>query len=68
MPGERERRALLALAAGGFVIGTGDFVTMRLPQQVAADLAASFSGDARMLGAGVGAAPGRCAIAGRCRQ
>jgi DHA1 family inner membrane transport protein len=35
------RRALLALAVGGFAIGTGEFVIMGLLPQVAADLSVS---------------------------
>ena len=35
------RRALLALAAGGFAIGTGEFVMLGLLPQVAADLSVS---------------------------
>src|SRR5438445_13700532 len=35
------RRALLALAVGGFAIGTGEFVMMGLLPQVASDLAVS---------------------------
>jgi len=37
----RVRRALLALAVGGFAIGTGEFVMMGLLPQVASDLAVS---------------------------
>jgi DHA1 family inner membrane transport protein len=38
MPFDSARRALLALAVGGFAIGTGEFVMMGLLPQVAADL------------------------------
>jgi predicted MFS family arabinose efflux permease len=38
MPHGAVRRALLALAVGGFAIGTGEFVMMGLLPQVAADL------------------------------
>ena len=54
------RRALLALAVGGFAIGTGEFVMMGLLPQVASDLAVSIprAGDliaAYALGVVVGA-------------
>jgi len=38
MPSGAVRRALLALAVGGFAIGTGEFVMMGLLPQVASDL------------------------------
>ena len=41
MPSGAVRRALLALAVGGFAIGTGEFVMMGLLPQVATDLSVS---------------------------
>ena len=41
MPSGAVRRALLALAVGGFAIGTGEFVMMGLLPQVASDLSVS---------------------------
>jgi DHA1 family inner membrane transport protein len=41
MPFGSARRALLALAVGGFAIGTGEFVVMGLLPQVAGDLSVS---------------------------
>jgi DHA1 family inner membrane transport protein len=41
MPSGAARRALLALAVGGFAIGTGEFVMMGLLPQVASDLSVS---------------------------
>src|SRR5579859_7273327 len=41
MPTGAVRRALLALAVGGFAIGTGEFVMMGLLPQVASDLSVS---------------------------
>ena len=41
MPNGAVRRALLALAVGGFAIGTGEFVMMGLLPQVASDLSVS---------------------------